>query len=69
MKLIAALLISTSVFFGVAVSGVAGLTLTTPGTCVEGPAEATGGAVTAFTNVSANTMAPPLEVDFSTNPC
>ena len=40
------------------------LTLTTPGTVVDAPAEATGGAVTAFTNASAHTMAPPLVIDF-----
>ena len=44
------------------------LTLTTMGTCVEGPAEATGGAVTAFTNTTAHTL-PPISLDFSGDPC
>ena len=44
--------------------GVAVLTIVAAGIDVVGPAEATGGAVTAFTNVSANTTIDNIDVSF-----
>ena len=68
MKLIAALVISASVFFGFGASVMA-VTLTTPGGCTEIQDAAIGGAITAFTNVTANTDEPPLLYNFTSDPC
>ncbi len=54
--------------FGAPTAEAVVVTLTTPGTCVEGPDAALGGAVTAFTNVTAHTL-PPVDLDFSSTPC
>ena len=65
MKLIAALLISASLLLGVAVPTIGALSVTTPGTTICAPDRALGGAVTAFTNITAHTDAPPLVFDFT----
>ncbi len=45
-------------------AGIATLTIIPAEQTVVGPAQATGGAVTAFTNVSANTMIEAIDVSF-----
>ena len=55
--------------FGAHSAAAAGVDLTTPGTCVRIPANATVGAVTAFTNVTGAGAQPPLVFDFGDSTC
>ena len=69
LALVFVLAFAITPFFAFGAHSAAAVDLTTPGTCVEIPANATGGAVTAFTNITNAGADPPLILDFTDSTC
>ena len=69
LALVFVLAFAITPFFAFGAHSAAAVDLTTPGTCVEIPANATGGAVTAITNVLNAGAEPPLTFDFTDSTC